>query len=62
MDDNYKNALQLQKLKQGLDQVTKQFRINRYPTQYKNYNLFANTTGREMMQKLWAEYLKWSEP
>ena len=33
----------------------------RYPEMYKNYHFMADCTGREAMQKLWAEYLEWSE-
>jgi hypothetical protein len=33
----------------------------RYPEQYKAYHWSAGCTGREAVQKLWAEYLKWCE-
>ena len=33
----------------------------RYPEMYKNFHFMSECTGREAIQKLWAEYLKWDE-
>jgi hypothetical protein len=33
----------------------------RYPNEYRSYSIIAGGTGRECMERLWAEYLKWKE-
>jgi hypothetical protein len=33
----------------------------RYPEAYHNWNFINEATGRETLQRLWADYLKWSE-
>ncbi len=32
-----------------------------YPTEYKRYYFLSDMNGREMMIKLWADFLKWAE-
>jgi hypothetical protein len=33
----------------------------RYPTEYKRYHFLSGLNGREVMTKLWADFLRWAE-